>query len=158
MRVDCRAAMPEAMEAMFGLQKAVDGSGLEPKLLELINVRASQINGCAYCLDIHTKDAVAIGEDPQRLNVVAAWREAPFFDPRERAALAWCESLTLLPNTGAPDAVYQELAAQFSAREQVALTAAIVAINGWNRVAVGFRNPVGSHRSRRHPVGATNAS
>lgn len=157
MRVNFRAAMPEAIDSMFGLQKVVDGSGLEPKLLELIKVRASQINGCAYCLDIHSKDAVAIGEDPKRLNLVAVWREAPFFDPRERAALAWCESLTLLPNTGAPDTVYDEVAARFSAREQVALTAAIVAINGWNRFAVGFRSPVGSYVSGRHPVEATKA-
>jgi AhpD family alkylhydroperoxidase len=142
--------MPEAVGAMLGLQKVVDESGLDPKLLELIKVRASQINGCAYCLDIHTKDAIAIGEDPERLNVVAAWRESPFYSPRERAALAWCESLTLLPSTGAPDALYEEVAAHFSAREQVALTAAIVAINGWNRFAVGFRSPVGSYVSGRH--------
>lgn len=158
MRVDYRAAMPEAMEAMSGLQKVVDGSGLEPKLLELVKLRASQINGCAYCLDMHSKDATAIGEDPQRLHVLAAWREAPFYSGRERAALAWCEALTLLPDTGAPDEVYEQLAAQFSTREQVALTAAIVAINGWNRFAVGFRSTVGSYVSRRHPVGAAKAS
>lgn len=158
MRVDYKAAMPEAFESMFGLQKVVDGCGLEPKLLELVKVRVSQINGCAYCLDIHTKDAVAIGEDQKRLNVVAAWREAPFFDPRERAALAWSESLTLLPNTGAPDAVYHEVAGHFSVREQVALTAAIVAINGWNRFAVGFRSSAGSYESHRKPLEATKAS
>ncbi len=154
MRVDYRAAMPEAMEAMLGLQKVVDSSGLEPKLLELVKLRASQINGCAYCLDMHSKDATAIGEDAQRLHVLAAWREAPFYSDRERAALAWCEALTELPKTGAPDAVYEELAAHFSTREQVALTAAIVAINGWNRFAVGFRSPVGSYVSRRRPVDA----
>jgi AhpD family alkylhydroperoxidase len=158
MRVVYRAAMPEAVGAMLGLQKVVDESGLDPKLLELIKIRASQINGCAYCLDIHTKDAIAIGEDPERLNVVAAWRESPFYSARERAALTWCESLTLLPSTGAPDAQYEEVAAHFSAREQVALTAAIVAINGWNRFAVGFRSPVGSYVSSRHPIGATPAS
>lgn len=158
MRVDYRAAMPEAVQAMLSLQKVVDGSGLEPRLLELIKVRASQINGCAYCLDMHTKDAVAIGEDPQRLNVVAAWREAPFYEPRERAALAWCECLTLLPNTGASDDVYEKVAAQFTPRELVALTAAVVAINGWNRFAVGFSVPVGSYVSRRHPAGAVAAS
>lgn len=158
MRVDYRAAMPEAMEAMLGLQKVVDSSGLEPKLLELVKLRASQINGCAYCLDMHSKDAAAIGEDPQRLHVLAAWREAPFYSDRERAALAWCEALTLLPSSGAPDEVYEQVAAQFSNREQVALTAAIVAINGWNRFAVGFRSPVGTYVSRRHPAGATKAS
>jgi len=158
MRVAFKAAMPEAMEAMLGLQKVVDESGMDPTLLELIKVRASQINGCAYCLDIHTKDAIAIGEDPRRLNVLAAWQESPFYSPRERAALAWCESLTLLSSMGAPDAVYEEFAAQFSDREQVALTATIVAINGWNRFAVGFRTPVGSHVSHRQPVEATPAS
>lgn len=157
MRVDYRAVMPEAVEAMLVLQKVVDGSGLDPKLLELVKVRASQINGCAYCLDMHTKDAIAIGEDPQRLNVVAAWREAPFYEPRERSALAWCECLTMLPNTAASDDVYEEVAAQFTPRELVALTAAIVAINGWNRFAVGFRAPVGSYVSRRHPAGVVKA-
>jgi alkylhydroperoxidase family enzyme len=98
---------------------------------------------------MHTKDAIAIGEDSQRLNVLAAWREAPFYDSRERAALAWCENLTLLPETGASDAAYWEVAARFSPRELVALTTAIVAINGWNRFAVGFRVPVGSYVSRR---------
>jgi AhpD family alkylhydroperoxidase len=155
MRVVHREAMPEAVAAMLGLQKVVDDSGLEATLLELIKVRASQINGCAYCLDIHTKDALAIGEDPRRLNVLAAWRESPFYSQRERAALAWCESLTLLSSTGAPDAVYEELAAKFSPHDQVAVTAAIVAINGWNRFAVGFRSPVGSYVSKRHPVHAT---
>ena len=158
MRIVFKAAMPEAMEAMLSLQKVADDSGLDPKLLELIKVRASQINGCAYCLDIHTKDAIAIGEDPKRLNVVAAWRESPFYSTRERAALAWCESLTLLSSAGAPDPLYEDLAAQFSAREQVALTAAIVAINGWNRFAVGFRTPVGSYVSHRQPANATAAS
>jgi len=152
MRVAYAAVMPEALRAMGGLQEVVEGSGLEHKLLELVKVRASQLNGCAYCLDMHTKDAIAIGEDPQRLNVLAAWREAPFYEARERAALAWCESLTLLPETGAPDAVYEEVAAEFSQRELVALTTAIVAINGWNRVAVGFRTPVGSYISRRTPA------
>lgn len=158
MRVDYRTAMPEAVEAMLALQKVVDGSGLEPKLLELVKLRASQINGCAYCLDMHSKDAAAIGEDPQRMHVLAAWREAPFYSDRERAALAWCEALTLLPSSGAEDDVYKQIAAQFSPREQVALTAAIVAINGWNRFAVGFRSPVGTYVSRRQPVGAAKAS
>lgn len=149
MRLDYTTLMPEAIQAMVGLQEVVDSSGLEHELLELVKVRASQLNGCAYCLDMHTKDAIAIGENPQRLNVLAAWREAPMYEPRERAALAWCESLTLLPDTGAPDPVYEEVSAQFSPRELVALTTAIVAINGWNRFAVGFRTPVGSYKSRR---------
>ena len=154
MRVDYGVVMPEAINAMRDLQQVVNDCELEPKLLELVKVRASQINGCAYCLDMHAKDAIAIGEDPQRLHLLAAWRETPLYEPRERAALAWCESLTLLPETGVPDDTYDTAAAQFSPRELVALTTAIVAINGWNRFAVGFRAPVGSYVSRRRPTGA----
>lgn len=150
MRVDYKA-YPEALNAMLGLEKAVHASTLEPELLELVKVRASQLNGCGYCLDMHTKEAAAIGVDPQRLHLLAAWREAPLYSPRERAALAWCESLTLLPGSGAPDDVYNEVAAEFSPEEIVALTLAVVAINGWNRFAVGSRAPVGSYS--RNSVG-----
>jgi len=150
MRVDPRAAMPEVFQAMMSFQRVVDGSGLDPRLLQLVNVRASQINRCAHCLDVHARDAIAIGEDPKRLNVLAAWREAPFFDLRERAALAWCESLTLLAESGAPDDVFEELQGQFSAPELVALTAAIVAINGWNRIVVGLRPPLGAQAGPQH--------
>jgi AhpD family alkylhydroperoxidase len=155
MRLDYRTVLPEASRAMSGLEKVVESSTLEPKLLELVRQRASQINGCAFCLDMHTKDARAIGEDEQRLHLVAVWREAPFFAPRERAALAWTEALTLLPDTGAPDDVYVAMAREFDPAEQVALTLAIVAINGWNRLAVGFRRPVGSYVSSRHPEPVT---
>lgn len=151
MRLDYRTALPEATRAMSGLEKVVESSTLEPKLCELVRLRASQINGCAYCLDIHTKDARAIGEDEQRLHLVAVWREAPFFTPRERAALAWTEALTLLFETGASDDVYEAMARSFDPAEQVALSVAIVAINGWNRLAVGFRQSVGSYVSGRHP-------
>jgi AhpD family alkylhydroperoxidase len=147
MRVDYATAFPDGFKAMLGLEKAVRGSGLEPELLELVKLRASQLNGCAYCLDMHSKDARAQGEDEQRLHVLAAWREAPFYSPRERAALAWCESLTLLPETGAPDDVFAEVDAEFSAEEISALTFQIVAINGWNRLAVGMRSPVGDYVS-----------
>ena len=150
-RLDYAAAAPDAVEAMRGLEKVVESSTLEPLLLELVKLRASQINGCAYCVDMHTKDARAIGEDEQRLHLVAVWREAPFFTPRERAALAWTEALTLLPETGAPDDVYEAMVRKFDPAEQVALTLAIVAINGWNRFSVGFRRPVGSYVSHRHP-------
>ena len=150
-RLDYRTELPDAIEAMSGLEKVVESSTLEPLLLELVKQRASQINGCAYCLDMHTKDARAIGEDEQRLHLLAVWREAPFYTPRERAALAWTEALTLLPETGAPDDVYATMAAEFDPPEQVALTLAIVAINGWNRLAVGFRRPVGSYVSHRSP-------
>jgi AhpD family alkylhydroperoxidase len=151
MRLDYRTVLPEASRAMSSLETVVESSTLEPKLLELVRQRASQINGCAFCLDMHTKDARAIGEDEQRLHLVAVWREAPFFTPRERAALAWTEAVTLLPETGAPDDVYVAMAREFDPAEQVALTLAIVAINGWNRLAVGFRRPVGSYVSSRHP-------
>jgi len=154
MRIDYRAEMPEALDAMQRLQQVVEESGLEPKLLELVKIRASQLNGCAYCLDMHTKDAIAIGEDTQRLHLVAAWREAPYYTPQERAALAWCESLTLLPETGAPDDVYEELSKHFSEEESVALTLAVVAINGWNRLAVGMRSAVGDYRSQRQRLEA----
>ncbi len=147
MRIDYHRAFPAASRAMVGLEQAVAASGLEPGLLELVKMRASQLNGCAYCLDMHSKDARARGEDEQRLHVLAAWREAPFYSRRERAALAWCESLTLLPQTGAPDDVYEQVRAELAEEEIVALTLAIVAINGWNRFAVGFRSPVGDYVS-----------
>jgi AhpD family alkylhydroperoxidase len=148
MRIDYRAVLPEAVEAMSGLERVVRRSELEPQLLELVRMRASQLNGCAYCLDMHSKDARARGESEQRLHVLAAWREAPFYSDRERAALAWCEALTLLPANGVPDDVYSEVAAQFEDEELVALTLAIVAINGWNRFAVGLRTSVGGYVSR----------
>jgi len=154
MRLDYAHELPAASRAMVQLEAVVKASTLEPKLRELVKLRASQINGCAYCVDMHTKDADAIGEDPQRLHLVAVWREAPVFSPRERAALAWTEALTLLPDTGAPDDVYAEVAREFNAEEQVALTLAIVAINGWNRLAVGFRQPVGGYVSHLRTIPA----
>jgi AhpD family alkylhydroperoxidase len=146
-RIDYAKAAPKVGQAMFALQSVVNDSGLEPSLLELVKMRASQLNGCAYCLDMHSKDARGRGESEQRLHVLAAWREAPFYSERERAALAWCEALTLLPQTGAPDDVYAEAERVFSQEEIVALTLAIVAINGWNRFAVGLRSPVGGYVS-----------
>ncbi len=147
MRIDYRNVFPGALQAMLGLEDAVHASTLEPELLELVKTRASQLNGCAYCLDMHSKDARARGESEQRLHVLAAWREAPFYSDRERAALAWCEALTLLPQTGAPDETYAEVREQLDQEEVVALTLAIVAINGWNRFAVGLRSPVGDYVS-----------
>src|SRR5690242_12751564 len=125
MRLDYRKTFPTALQAMLGLEDAVHESKLEPELLELVKMRASQLNGCAYCLDMHSKDARARGESEQRLHVLAAWREAPFYSERERSALAWCEALTLLPQTGAPDEVYGPLREQFEEEEIVALTLAI---------------------------------
>lgn len=154
MRLDYQAALPAALKAMMGLEVAFHESTLEPELIELVKLRASQINGCAYCLDMHSKDARARGEEEQRLHVLAAWREAPLYSDRERAALAWCEALTRLPETGAPDADYAPLAELFSDEEIAALTYAIVAINGWNRLAVGLRAPVGDYVSpHAAPVG-----
>jgi AhpD family alkylhydroperoxidase len=147
MRLDYRKTFPASWQAMLGLEDAVHASTLEPELLELVKMRASQLNGCAYCLDMHSKDARARGESEQRLHVLAAWQEAPLYSERERAALAWCEALTLLPQSGAPDDVYAQAREEFDEQELVALTLAIVAINGWNRFAVGFRSEVGGYVS-----------
>jgi AhpD family alkylhydroperoxidase len=147
MRLNWSRTSPEGIEAMLGLQQAVDHSGLDHKLLELVKIRASQINGCAYCLDMHTKDAIAIGEKEQRIHLLAAWRESPFYSPHERAALAWCEALTQISLSGAPDPIYDELEKLFSPKEIVELTLAIVAINGWNRLAVAFKSEVGNYVS-----------
>lgn len=117
----------------------VNKSGLEKSLLELIKLRASQINGCAYCVDVHVADARKIGESERRLHSVVVWKESPFFTDRERAAFAWTEALTLLSETHAPEEVYQEVLKYFSEKETVDLTMAIIAINGWNRLAVSFR-------------------
>jgi AhpD family alkylhydroperoxidase len=147
-RVDYGSVFPQALKAMAGLEQAVHSSSLDPQLLELVKLRASQLNGCGYCVDMHSKDAKGIGIDDQRLNLIVVWPEAPCYSPRERAALAWCEALTLLPGSGAPDEVYELVAGQFSPEEIIALTLAIVAINGWNRFAVGMRSPVGSYVRR----------
>ena len=147
MRIDYRSVFPQALHAMSGLEAAVHESSLEPQLLELVKMRASQLNGCAYCLDMHSKDARANGEHEQRLYLLSAWREAPFYSDRERAALAWCDTLTLIASSGAPDATFDELALQFDEEEIVALTLAIVAINGWNRFAIGLRSTVGRYTS-----------
>ena len=149
MRLDWNKTLPEGYSAMLGLQKVVDQSSIDHKLLELVKIRASQINGCAHCLDMHTKDAIAIGETEQRIHLLAAWREATFYSPRERAALDWCEALTQISENNAPDRIYSEIESLFSPRELVELTLAIVVINGWNRLAVGFRSPVGSYVSNK---------
>jgi AhpD family alkylhydroperoxidase len=146
-RLDPYAAAPGAYSAMAGLEQYVRGSGLESALLELVKVRASQMNGCAYCLDMHTKDARAHGETEQRLYVVSAWREAPFYSDREQAALEWTEAVTRLGPHGVDEDVFARARAQFSETELVNLTMAIVAINGWNRIAIAFHAPEpGSYR------------
>lgn len=145
-RLEIQKVAPEAFRAMLALQGHVNNSGLEPALVELVKIRASQINGCAYCIDMHTKDARANGESEQRIYALSAWRETPFFTDRERAALAWTEALTLVSETHAPDDVYEEVRQRFTDKELVALTVAIVAINGWNRILIGFRAVPGTHQ------------
>lgn len=151
MRLDWAKTSPEALKAMMAVQGFTDKSSLDHKLIELIKIRASQINGCAYCLDMHTKDAIAIGESEQRLHVVAAWREAPFYSEQERAALAWCESLTEISSKGAPEKLFKDLQKHFTNEQIVELTLAIVVINGWNRLAVGFESEAGHYVSNRKP-------
>ncbi|MQA36856.1 carboxymuconolactone decarboxylase family protein [Rugamonas aquatica] len=138
-RTDFYTASPDAMKAMIALEVAVNKLGLEPSLLELVKLRSSQINGCAFCIDMHTTDARKAGESDRRMHGVAAWRETPFFTEREQAALAWTEALTQLSLTHAPDADYERLQAHFSPKEQVDLTLVINTINSWNRLGVGFR-------------------
>ena len=146
MRIDYRRH-EKVQRAMQGMKVHPDDLGLEPLLLELVKIRASQVNGCAHCLEMHTKDAHALGESEDRLNLIAAWREAPCFTDREKAALLWTEELTKLPDTGAPDTSYEKVLKVFSEDEIVGLTIAIVAINSWNRFAVGFRSDFGSYVS-----------
>ena len=146
-RIDFVKAAPQAAAAMFGLERYLHGCGLEPSLLNLVKLRASQINGCAYCLDMHSKEARAAGETEQRIYVLDAWREAPFYSARERAALAWTEALTLVPRDQVPDDVYDTARKQFSERELVDLSLAVVAINGWNRLVIGLRSAIpGTYR------------
>ncbi len=145
-RVDYRHATPAALQAMSGLERYVRSSGLEPSLLELVKLRASQINGCGYCLDMHSKDARAQGETEQRIYVLSAWREAPFYTARERAALAWTEALTKIADTEITDALYDSARAQFSEKELVDLTMAVITINGWNRLSMSFGTEVGSYQ------------
>ncbi len=145
-RIDIVKAAPGARDAMFTLGKYVRDSGLEPALLELVKLRASQMNGCAYCIDMHTKDARAAGETEQRLYALTAWRETPFFTDRERAALEWTEAVTMISYDHTSDAVYESVRKHFREKELVDLTMAIIAINSWNRLAIGFRSVPGSYQ------------
>ena len=148
-RMEYQKVAPGVSQAMSQLQRYVSESGLEPILLELVKTRASQINGCAFCLDMHTKDARARGESEQRLYALSAWRETPFYTDRERAALAWTEAVTLVSETHVPDDVYEQAREQFSEEELANLTLAIVAINGWNRLAISFRTVPGTYQPRK---------
>ena len=154
-RIDFVKVAPRALQAMMGVQNFVNHSSLEHSLLELVKMRASQINGCAYCLDMHFKDARAAGETEQRLYLLDAWREAPFYSERERAALEWTEAMTLLTEGHVPDSVYATVREQFSESELVDLSMAVVAINGWNRLMVGFRAEAGTYQVRPRQPSAT---
>lgn len=146
-RIDYQKDAPAgAYQAMFGLERYVRTCGLEHSLLELVKTRASQINGCAYCIDMHTKDARAEGESEQRLYALTAWRETPFFTERERAALEWTEALTLISQNNVSDELYERVHEHFTTAELVSLSLAVVAINGWNRLAIPFRSVPGSYQ------------
>jgi AhpD family alkylhydroperoxidase len=144
-RIDLMHVNPGIMQAMLGLERQVRQARLDGKLIDLVRMRASQINGCAYCLDMHSKDARAKGETEQRLYGLEAWRETPYYSDRERAALEWTEALTLVAETHAPDEVYERVRQQFSEDELAHLTLAIVAINGWNRLNIAARTVPGDY-------------
>lgn len=144
-RLDYAKVAPEALKGMLTLEKYVRDSGLEHSLYELVKIRASQINGCAYCLDMHTKDARKAGETEQRLYALSAWRETPFYTEKERAALAWTEALTLISGNDIPDSLYEATSKYFNEKEMVVLSMAIITINGWNRLAISFRTVPGSY-------------
>jgi AhpD family alkylhydroperoxidase len=150
-RLDLQKLAPDvyrdAYQAILGLELYVRRSGLDPSLVHLMKLRASYMNGCAYCVDMHTIDARTHGESEQRLYAVPVWRETPFFTPRERAALAFTEAVTALGHDGVPDAVYDEARAEFGDAELVALTMAVIAINSWNRLSVTFRTEPGTYRA-----------
>lgn len=146
-RLNFTSAAPAAIRTMNGLEAYLrKSSGLEPSLLELVRLRSSQINGCAYCIDMHTKDARTLGETEQRLYTASVWREAPFFTERERAALLWTEQITQISQEHVPDDVYEQVRQHFTNEELVNLTLAVVAINGWNRLAIAFRAVPGEYQ------------
>jgi AhpD family alkylhydroperoxidase len=148
-RLNYAKAFPEGVHALLALGKVINESGLEPSLQELVKTRASQLNGCAYCIDMHTKDARAAGETEHRLYGLSAWRETPFYTPRERAALAWTEAITNIQQGHAPDEAYEEVRKEFNEADLVRLTLAITQINAWNRIAIGFKAEPGSYQPRK---------
>ena len=143
---------PAAYKAMLALQEAVEKSGLEKSLLELIKIRASQINKCAFCLHLHTRDARKEGVSEARIYLLQAWRESSLYSPRERAALAWAEAVTLVSESHVPDEVYEEVRQYFDEHEIISLTMAIISINSWNRMSIAFRKPAGAYVSKRQPL------
>ncbi|MGH9671574.1 MAG: carboxymuconolactone decarboxylase family protein [Bryobacteraceae bacterium] len=154
-RINYSKVAPEGIRALSGLEAYVRSSGLEAALVDLVKTRASQLNRCAYCIDMHTKDARAGGEAEQRLYALSAWQETPFYTDRERAALAWTDAVTLVSHGPVSDAVYEEARRHFSEKELVDLTLALVAINAWNRLGISFRTVPGTYQPRAHaPAGA----
>jgi len=151
-RLNVHAKGQGAFKALFGLRTYLEKSSLDNALLDLVYFRVSQINGCAYCLDMHSKDLLAMGETTQRLLVMDAWREAPFYSDRERAALGWAEAVTKLPDGEVPDAVYNAARAVFSEEELVELTMAVIAINTYNRINIAFRVQAGSYKVGEHAI------
>jgi AhpD family alkylhydroperoxidase len=147
-RIDVEHLAPAALRAVYAVEQYVRGSGLEPALVALVKLRASYLNGCAYCVDMHAKDARLEGETEQRLYAVPVWRETPFFTSRERAALAFTETVTELGRAGVSDAAFEEARRHFTEIELVNLTMAVIAINAWNRLAVTFRTEPGSYQPR----------
>lgn len=150
-RINYSKIAPEGLQNLGNLETYIKSSGLEPALVELVKLRASQINGCAYCIDMHTKDARTHGESEQRLYGLSAWRETPFYSERERAALDWAETVTKISEDQVPDEVYEQVKEHFTEKELVDLTLAVIAINAWNRLAISFRTPPGSYQPD-HPV------
>ncbi|HEY0197565.1 MAG TPA: carboxymuconolactone decarboxylase family protein [Rhodanobacter sp.] len=145
------ATRPEAIKPLLALGEYAKNCGLEQSLIELVLMRASQLNGCAYCLDMHSKDARAAGETEQRLYMLQAWREAPFYSARERTALAWCEAVTRLdPIHGVPDEIYEQARAEFNEEELIDLNTVVILINSWNRIAIPSRADVGSYKPAKH--------
>jgi AhpD family alkylhydroperoxidase len=155
-RIDYKKAPQGVLQAMSAVDRYVKQSGLEPGLVELVKMRASMINGCAYCIDMHSKDARAGGESEQRLYALSAWRETPFFSERERAALEWTESVTLVSQTHIPDDVYERVRQHFNEVELINLTLAVIGINGWNRLAIAFRAVPGTYQPQ--PASASHGS
>jgi len=149
-RLNYAKGFPEGIHALLNIEKVIRSSGLDPSLLELVKTRASQLNGCAYCIDMHTKDARAAGETEQRLYALSAWRETPFFTSRERAALGWTETLTNIQQGHAPDQEYERARKEFDESELVKLTLAITQINAWNRIAIAFRVEPGTYQPAAH--------
>jgi AhpD family alkylhydroperoxidase len=152
MRIDPTKVAPGAMRAMLGLERYLEECGIDKRLLLMMKLRASQMNGCAYCIDMHWKDARALGESEQRLYGLDAWREFPFYDERERAALAWTEAVTRLDEGHVPDDVYEQAHARFSDKELADLTLAVAAINAWNRLTIPLRVPGGTYQPTQKPT------